>query len=169
MNYKKPSRPLKKLHKPQGSFTNYVCNFSRILTTHPPKSLHFSTGKFAIFKDFQIQLFPLIPMGVFILIQLSYSERERSSKFSAPCTAQHQTSTTSLSLNIIAILKWILPLESVEKVVSKSECRKLFQLGLNYHNKREMRETPEYLLFCFKYLIVCNILLNYLSLVQFFF
>ena len=25
-------------------------------------------------------------------------------------------------------------LESVEKVVSKSECRKLFQLGLNYHN-----------------------------------
>ena len=40
----------------------------------------------------------------------------------------------SLSLNIIAISKWILLLESVEKVVSKSECRKLFQLGLNYHN-----------------------------------
>ena len=32
-----------------------------------------------------------------------------------------------------SISKWKLPLESVEKVVSKSECRKLFQLGLNYH------------------------------------
>ena len=42
----------------------------------------------------------------------------------------------SLSLNIKAILKWILPLESVEKVVSKSECWKLFQLGLNYHTSQ---------------------------------
>ena len=41
--------------------------------------------------------------------------------------------STSLSLNIIAMLKWKLLLESVEKVVSKSECRKLFQPGLNYH------------------------------------
>ena len=41
----------------------------------------------------------------------------------------------SLSLNIIAISKWILPLESVEKVVSKSERRKLFQLGLSYHSE----------------------------------
>ena len=41
----------------------------------------------------------------------------------------------SLSLNIIAILKWKLPLESVEKVVSKTECPKLFQPGLNYHNQ----------------------------------
>ena len=65
-----------------------------------------------------------------------FRERERSSKFSAPCTAQHQTSTTSLSLNIIAILKWKLPLESVEKVVSKTECPKLFQAGLNYHSNR---------------------------------
>ena len=40
----------------------------------------------------------------------------------------------SLSLNIIAIIKWKLTLESVEKVVSKTECPKLFQPGLNYHN-----------------------------------
>ena len=45
----------------------------------------------------------------------------------------HWTSTTSCTLNIIAILKWKLPLESVEKVVSKTECPKLLQPGLNYH------------------------------------
>ena len=33
------------------------------------------------------------------------------------------------------ILKWKLPLESVEKVVSKTECPNLFQPGLNYHTQ----------------------------------
>ena len=51
----------------------------------------------------------------------------------AASTAQHHTLTTSLSLNIIAILKRKLTLESVEKVVSQTECPKLFQPGLNYH------------------------------------
>ena len=73
-------------------------------------------------------------MGVSILIQLWYSKRERSSKFGAERCWLHQTSTTSLSLNIIAKTKWKLPLESVEKVASKTECPKLFQAGLNYHS-----------------------------------
>ena len=47
----------------------------------------------------------------------------------------------SLSLNIIAILKWKLPLESVEKVVSKTECPKLFQPGLNYHTPGVVPKT----------------------------
>ena len=47
----------------------------------------------------------------------------------------------SLSLNIIAILKWKLPLEPVEKVVSKTECPKSFQLGLNYHKDHALRRS----------------------------
>ena len=40
--------------------------------------------------------------------------------------------------------KWKVPLESVEKVVSKSECRKLFQLGLNHHNVCQNSSTDLY-------------------------
>ena len=66
-------------------------------------------------------------------IAMIFRERGRSSKFGAECTTLHQTSTTTLSLNIIAILKWKLPLKSVGKGVSKSECPKLFRSRLNYH------------------------------------
>ena len=36
----------------KGPFTNYICNFQRFLTNHPPKSLWFYTKKFAIFPNF---------------------------------------------------------------------------------------------------------------------
>ena len=44
-----------------GPFTNYVCNFSRFLTTHPPKSLLFCTRKFAIFKDSGAPTYSRVP------------------------------------------------------------------------------------------------------------
>ena len=51
------------------------------------------------------------------------------------CTVHHSAPNfDNLSLKEILIdLVAYIKMESVEKVVSKSECPKLFQLGLNYH------------------------------------
>ena len=63
-------------------------------------------------------------------------KRERGRRSSVPHALLSTKLRWPLSLNIIAISKWILPLESGEKLVPKSECRKLFQLGVNYHSQR---------------------------------